>query len=235
MFNSNTTTDDYMFLIVTHECNRKCAFCVDKDRGKKQYISIKNVQKAINYALKNNLKTITILGGEPTLHPKIIDICKLIKSYNFKIVMTTNYDKPELIATLDKYHLVNSFNISHYNQKELPKQKDFYADLTLSKLLFKGGIDTKEKLDKFINENKYRYNDIKFSTLTDINDFTHKNKNLPFLNELPINKKVTIMGEIEGHYYRNYLIKRFDIPATKNTYYKRSMKMHTNGELKREW
>ena len=233
MFEPKTTTDDYMFLIVTHECNRNCAFCVDKDRGKNEYISIDNVIKALDYAKENNLKTITVLGGEPTLHPKIERICYLIKSYGFNLVMTTNFDNPVLVKILDKY--VDSFNISHYNQTYLPRQRYFTADLTLSKLLYKGGIDTKEKLDNFIDKYEMDFHDIKFSTLTDINDFTHKNKDLPFLNDLPIEKKVTIMGEIEGHYYRGYLIKRFDIKATENYYCKRSMKMHTNGELKRTW
>lgn len=235
MFNPCITTDDYIFLVVTHECNRNCAFCVDLQRGKREYISLEDVKKACEYCVSNNVKTVTVLGGEPTLHPEIIDICTMLKHYDLYVVMTTNYSDPEIVRLLDKWELVDSFNISHYNQEQLPNAKDFRADLTLSKLLFKGGIDNKEKLDAFINKYQDQFDDIKFSTLTDINNFTHENKDVPFLNDLPIDKKVTIMGEIEGHYYRGYLIKRFDIKATEQAYCKRSMKMHPNGELKRTW
>ena len=235
MFDPRTTTDDYIFLIVTHECNMNCPFCVDLQRGKKEFISIENVVKAVDYCLENNISTVTILGGEPTLHPEIIRICAILKESGLNVVMTTNYSLPKVVKELDDKRLVDSFNISHYNQKELPFTIDFNADLTLSKLLFKGGIDTKEKLDNFIFTYSYRFDDIKFSTLTNINDFTNKTKDLPFLDELEIDKKETIMGEIEGHYYRGLLIKRFDIPAKEKTYCKRSMKMHSNGELKRSW
>lgn len=235
MFDSKTTTDDYIFLIVTHECNRNCPFCVDLKRGRKEYISIENVKKAVDYVLKNKIKTITIVGGEPLIHPEIEQICGIIKNNKIKIVMTTNGDNWELMKDLDNNFLVNSFNLSHYGQDFRQHKIDYYADITLSKLLFKGGIDTKEKLDNFIDKYKNQFDDIKFSTLTNINEFTKKTKDLPFLDKLSVDKKVTIMGEIEGHYYKNYLIKRFDIPATEKTYSKRSMKMHINGELKREW
>jgi organic radical activating enzyme len=193
------------------------------------------VKKACEYCVANNVKTVTVLGGEPTLHPEIIDVCMILKRYGLNVVMTTNYSKPEIIRLLDTWELVDSFNISHYNQTELPNANDFKADLTLSKLLFKGEIDSKEKLDMFINKYQDQFDDIKFSTLTDINDFTHENKDLPFLDNLWIETKVTIMGEIQGHYYRGYLIKRFDIKATEQAYCKRSMKAHPNGELKRTW
>lgn len=234
MFNPKTTTDDYIYLIVTHECNMHCPFCVDLNRGKNEYISIENVYKAINYCIENNVKTITILGGEPTLHPQIRRIAYLIKAHGLDIVMTTNYTKPDEVKYLDRY--VDSFNISHYNQKELPKQKDFKADLTLSKLIFKGQLDNKKDLDDFIDKYKDDFSDLKFSTLTNINAFTNRVNDISdFLNTLPIEKTVTIMGEIQGQYYRNYLIKRFDVPATENAYCKRSMKMHVNGEMRRSW
>jgi len=233
MFNPKTKTDDYMFMIVTHECNRKCPFCVDEKRGLGEFIEMDSVYKGLEWAKENNIKTITVLGGEPTLHPKIRRICYLIKQYGFELVMTTNADDIYEVEYLDRY--VDSFNISHYGQEDLPESRYFDADLTLSKLLFKGGLDTKEKLDDFIEMNYSKYDALKFSTLTNINEFTNINKDLDYLNHLPIEKKVTIMGEIEGHYYRGCLIKRFDIPATENTYSKRSMKIHTNGEIKREW
>lgn len=43
MFKVNTSTDDYMSIILTHGCNKDCPFCIDKYRGRNEYILIQNI------------------------------------------------------------------------------------------------------------------------------------------------------------------------------------------------
>ncbi len=43
-FNYNINVDDCT-LIVTHECNKNCKFCIDKYRGTAEYISIETCYK----------------------------------------------------------------------------------------------------------------------------------------------------------------------------------------------
>jgi molybdenum cofactor biosynthesis enzyme MoaA len=52
MFNVNTKVSDYMSIVVTHECNKQCPFCIDRNRGKQEYISVQNVINALKYAQK---------------------------------------------------------------------------------------------------------------------------------------------------------------------------------------
>ncbi|MGN0929429.1 MAG: radical SAM protein [Alphaproteobacteria bacterium] len=229
MFNVNTKTSDYMSIVLTHECNKQCPYCIDKYRGRKEYITLDNIKKAITFAKKHNIKDILLVGGEPTLHPQVVEIAKMVKEAEFNTILTTNYTRPDVVKDLDKY--VNSFNISFYNQKELPKQKDFKADLTLSTLLYKGGIDSKEKLDAFIE--KYKDNFIlKFSTLTVCNDWTSEHQKVDFLDSLNA-KRIVLFNEIEGLIYKDYVIKRYD--RIINLSAEQSFKCHVDGNISNSW
>jgi organic radical activating enzyme len=70
-------------------CNIKCRSCYTLNRD---YIkSLDDVKKEIDLAIKKRkLETITILGGEPTLHPHIADIIRYIKSKKLKSQILTN-------------------------------------------------------------------------------------------------------------------------------------------------
>lgn len=229
MFKVNTKTSDYMSIVLTHECNRQCPYCIDKYRGRKEYITLDNIKNAIAFAKKRNIKDILLVGGEPTLHPQVVEIAKMIKEAGFNTILTTNYTRPEVVKELDKY--INSFNISFYNQKELPKQKDFKADLTLSTLLYKGGIDSKEKLDAFIEKYKDDFI-LKFSTLTVCNDWTKSHQRVDFLDNLDA-KKIVLFNEIEGLIYKGYVIKRYDRIINLNA--EQSFKCHVDGTISDGW
>lgn len=228
-FNYNIKVDDFATLVVTHECNKYCKFCIDKYRGRSEYISIENVLNAMRYAKNNNIKEILIVGGEPTLHPKIIEISKIIKKFGFKSILTTNYSNPDIIKQLDG--IIDSFNISYYNQKELPKQSNFKSDITLNILIHKNQLNSKEDLDDFIDKYK-NYGQLKFSTLSVCNDWTEKNQKVDYLDQLK-GKNIILFNEIEGIIYRDCVIKRFDKIINSNS--KQSIKFHVNGEISRSW
>lgn len=229
MFDGTTSTHDYGTIIVTHECNKKCAFCIDKYRGKSEFISPCILRKHLAKAKENALKDILIVGGEPTLHPKIVEICKEVKSYGFNLILTTNYTKPEVVKKLDG--IVDSFNISFYNQRELPSQKDFVSDLTLATLIHKKQLNTKEKLDNHIEKYSNRMT-LKFSTLSVCNDWTNENQTVEYLDGLDADAMV-LFDEIEGLKYKGCIIKRNDRLINTNSH--QSMKFHINGEVSRTW
>ena len=79
MYNINTKDSDYFIIVTTHECGRNCPFCTDKYRGRNEYISLENVEIALDYAEKLNVKDIFLTGGEPTKHPYIVEIAKRVK------------------------------------------------------------------------------------------------------------------------------------------------------------
>ena len=90
-----------MSIVTTHKCQLNCPFCVDMHGKTNEEISIDNV--------------ILLVGGEPTLHSKIVQIAECVKSNGFKCILTTNYQRPDVILRLDG--VVDCFNISYYQSK----------------------------------------------------------------------------------------------------------------------
>jgi len=229
MFDIKTKTTEYGSLVVTHECNRRCDFCIDKYRGRNEYISLANVNEAISFAKTAGLKDMLIVGGEPTMHPEIIRIATLIKQSGLRSILTTNYSNPEIIKGLDG--IIDCFNISFYNQKELPRQCDFISDITITTLIHQRQLETKELLDAFIE----RYKDhghLKFSTLSVCNEWTRRMQKVDYLDDLPA-EKLLLFGEIEGLLYRDCVIKRYDRLVKNNAY--QSFKFHVDGEISNSW
>jgi len=229
MFDINQTTKDYMSLVLTHECNKKCPFCVDKYRGSGETISIENVKKAISFGKEQGIKDMLLIGGEPTIHPKIDIISSMVKDAGFRVIMTTNYTKPEIVRSLDG--VVDCFNISFYNQKSLPKQKDFKSDLTLHTLIHAKQIKSVADLDNFINSHRENGH-LKFSTLLPCNDWAKNNQTGSFLDSLDCNW-IVLFNEILGQEYKGCVIKRYDRVINKVAH--QSFKAHVNGEISTTW
>lgn len=229
MFNIRQTVQDYMSVVLTHECNRSCSFCIDKYRGNNEYITMKNVEKAILVGKENGIKDILLIGGEPTLHPNVVEISKKFKEASFRTIMTTNYGFPEVVKQLDG--IIDCFNISFYNQKDLPKQSDFISDLTIHALIYKNRLDSKEKIDSFIDTYSSHAH-LKFSTLFVGNDWAKKNQVGGFLDGMKL-ETVVLFDEILGHIYRDAIIKRYDRIINDNA--RQSIKFHVDGEYSCSW
>jgi organic radical activating enzyme len=229
MFDGKVKTTEYGSLVVTHECNKHCKFCIDKYRGQHEYITLENVNKALTKANEQGLKEILIVGGEPTLHPNIIEIAKMVKEFGFKSILTTNYTTPWIIKQLDG--IVDCFNISYYNQRILPIQNDFISDITITTLIHKKQLPTKKQLDAFID--KYQnYGHLKFSTLSICNEWTKQMQKVEYLDLLDA-EKLILFDEIEGLKYRDCIIKRYDKLINNNSY--QSYKFHVDGEISQSW
>ena len=229
MFDIEQTTHDYMSLILTHECNKKCPFCVDTYRGSKEFITMANVLKAAHFAKEHNIKDILLIGGEPTLHPDVVAIAIALKLWGFRLIMTTNYEKPDVVKQLDG--IVDCFNISYYNQKELPKQKDFKSDITLHTLIHAKQLNSVELLNAFIDKHKGNCH-LKFSTLLPCNDWAEKNQVGDFLNDLDC-EWVVLFNEILGQKYKDTIIKRYDRIINKKSH--QSYKAHVDGVIAQTW
>ena len=74
---------DKIMLEITSACNLQCPICYN--RNSTAHLSLKEVQKIIA-PIKNTV--ITISGGEPTLHPELPQIIKLIAKKNIPVLVT---------------------------------------------------------------------------------------------------------------------------------------------------
>ncbi len=70
-------------------CNIRCAYCYCIEEAAVKTFA--EVKAEIDLArARRNLDTISLLGGEPTLHPNIVDIVRYVKSQGLVCILLTN-------------------------------------------------------------------------------------------------------------------------------------------------
>ena len=224
-----------LLIILTKECNRNCPFCIDrpnrnyyKDYNGK-YIKLETVKDILQFAEENNIKTIALNGGEPTLHPQVVEIAKLIKEKGFFLKIFTNYDFPEVLKKLDG--IVDVIRISYYGPMDLPNQKDFKSKITLKIMLTKQTFPKLEQLIEFIQEHAKDFYDIKIHTLMQNNDYSIKSQ-VDYFDYL--NEHYPLKRNEKGDYYHDFMgfqIEREDLPNLDYDIEQRLFKAHMDGTI----
>ena len=155
-------------------CNIRCRGCYNLY---KTYVKpLSQIKAEIDLALlKRNLETITLLGGEPTLHPDLVEIIRYVKNKNVICEMLTNgvvflEDKDDsrldevVAAGLDRIvlhvdvgqsHIHGDINrVRHALFEKFERRKLFFS---LSTTIYQ---DNRGKIPSFMKEYaRYRYFD----------------------------------------------------------------------------
>ena len=213
MWTPETNIKDNLTLWITHECNMNCVFCRDSNHKTiKGFMSLTDVEHNLKIAKDSGIKTVLIGGGEPTLHPNIIEIAKLCKQFNFFTVITTNYTKPEIIKQLDG--IIDTINISLYeeNKESIPNQSDFQSTLCLKVLIYSGRWKNKKEFDEFIDFYKQKIPNIVFGCMRGHTTWCKEHNKVEWLSE--IEKESTITQTSRGnpaYTYRGCYIDRKDL------------------------
>lgn len=79
------------YISVSSRCNNDCVFCGLKEYGIDYVVPLHEVQEQLKVFFKNGMRRIVFTGGEPTIHPEILDIVGEAKSQGFtSISLFTN-------------------------------------------------------------------------------------------------------------------------------------------------
>ncbi len=79
------------WISITGLCNNNCMFCLDSDRPDKFHRDPEQIKKEIKEAKDQGNTKLIISGGDPTIHPNIIDFVKYAKKLGYnKIQVITN-------------------------------------------------------------------------------------------------------------------------------------------------
>ena len=81
-----------IYLHITEACEHHCDFCyASYGLGNFGHAAIEDIKKIILYAEKAGVKKISLVGGNPVLHPKIAEILRYIATMtDMEIVLMTN-------------------------------------------------------------------------------------------------------------------------------------------------
>ncbi len=94
--------------IFTGGCNFLCPFCHNSGIVKNEYRPIDKAQ-VFEYleSRKGLLDAVTISGGEPTIHPELVDFIKRIKDMGYLVKLDTNGTNPAMLSELIEKHLID--------------------------------------------------------------------------------------------------------------------------------
>lgn len=101
---------------VTECCNLRCAGCMA--RSKNKFFSVDTLDDFIKELKCNKVKIVSITGGEPTLHPKILEIVKRLKDVGIWVHIATNGSRPEVLDKLCDYIDAASVSLDSDNEIE---------------------------------------------------------------------------------------------------------------------
>ncbi len=125
-------------------CNMRCPYCHNPDivlgRNELDFDSVLTfLQKR-----KNVLEGVVLSGGEPTIHPHLIQIAEDVKALGYKIKLDTNATRPKVLENLLQRDLLDyvalDFKASPQRYKEVTSLDGFFSFLHSLRLLQKSAI-----------------------------------------------------------------------------------------------
>lgn len=101
-----------MNLLLTTRCNQRCPFCFISELDK----GIDMSEDELNYILSiediSDIRSINILGGEPTVHPKFVEFTKALGEKNKNITVFSNLSSaPDILRKIDLPNIIIVANI----------------------------------------------------------------------------------------------------------------------------
>lgn len=134
-------------ILLTERCVRQCPYCFAKQYMEgaedKTAITIENLNKIIDFLEKSNIRKVSLLGGEPLIHPKVDEIIEVLFRKNFEVLVFTSGIMPEnkLRALKDRIEglgkkkpsslkfIVNVNEPRFSDRRELEKLRKFFYEL----------------------------------------------------------------------------------------------------------
>ncbi len=180
------------FCLLTKQCNSNCNFCIEKDVRTGGFLSWENFKKAVNFAKESGLYNFFLHGGEPTLHPDIVDFAQYAKDAGLTVKMFSNGINYEILKKLDG--IVNEIKISYRGNFSFRfKQPEWNTKLYLGILATERDYPTEDDLLSFVHHaHAVTGMEVYVNTMNPVNQGSYDNQFVPYLedyfNNLPEDK-----------------------------------------------
>lgn len=171
-----------LFVILTYNCNANCECCIERNVHQKGIISDESFDKALSFAKEKGLTSIFLHGGEPTLHPNIVEYAKKAKEAGFLVKMFTNGIAIDTIRQLDG--TLDEIIFSYRGNYSLHNQKDWKTPLSLQLLVTQEEFPTLKDLDAFIDEKSATGMKLRVHTLNPVNQFSYDHQYVSYLEDM---------------------------------------------------
>lgn len=86
----------YLRISLTDRCNLRCVYCMPKDgvrwQPRPDQLSVEEILRVVEAAARGGVKRVRLTGGEPLVHPQVVEIVRRIASIRSieEVSLTTN-------------------------------------------------------------------------------------------------------------------------------------------------
>ena len=180
----------YLSVIATNACQRNCPYCINSLTDRSLSLPFEKATKNILKATKKfGIKEAVILGGEPTLYPRLIDLINFLKNdcKLRRVGFTTNgirlVDDKYLISLIESgvdfinvsYHQDDEF-ISYKQLKQIRKVFNKYRKenqkMRINTNVWKGNHDKFDDLMKWLDHISVCCDEIRLSNIIHKDSFS---------------------------------------------------------------
>jgi organic radical activating enzyme len=88
--NTENNGDRQLMIFITGKCNLCCPYCFSNDLQREE-MSLTDIEEILQWAGKNNIKRISLCGGEPSSHSHFDEILLRIKEHGFRTYFASNF------------------------------------------------------------------------------------------------------------------------------------------------
>ena len=103
-------------------CNFACSYCVDYLHDyTSAHVPLENMKRLVDVVYEKHQDNVfwSLTGGEPTIHPKFLDLCRYIKDKGSKMISVTTNGSRTLAYHKELFELVDGITLSfHYEFME---------------------------------------------------------------------------------------------------------------------
>ena len=167
-----------LYLIINSRCNLKCPFCIRKNLTYRDDMSMNTICQIFNSIEKifDNIGSIIITGGEPTLHPNFFEIVDMACKRFKRVLVNSNGVFSTAIAEALKERMIQNLyiQISLDGLKEVHDRlrgngcfdktvssinafSDASSHLIISTTVSKSNIENVKDMPEFLEGLKFRY------------------------------------------------------------------------------
>ena len=81
--NAAGISEERHWLRLTRYCNQRCLFCLDRDSQDGDVVAFEDLRRELSDARARGLRRVVLSGGEPTVHPRFLDVVALARRLGF--------------------------------------------------------------------------------------------------------------------------------------------------------
>lgn len=179
------TGPDYIQFYPTLRCNQACGFCFNKNMPAVPDMPVEQIRTMLTKAAYVGVRTIDIMGGEPTLHQDIVECVREARKRGLAVNLSSNGSHPDALAELMTFfpEVTAGISINDWNAFELLREF-MLRYKPVVKSVFSPGMD-RDLIDSLLLLNPGRY----YLIYRDALDWRELSRTVPFYEFVSACKK----------------------------------------------